>query len=407
MIHTRYRQPGGEDFVAQAESDMLREAGVDVRALEFSNDISSKGGRLEELRLLVESSWSAASARRVRKQISEFQPDVMHVHNFWMQASPSVHHEASAMGVATVQTLHNFRLLCTNAQLLRDGKVCEDCVGKIPWRGVIRRCYRDSFVASGAVGAMITRNQLRGTWDNDVNAFIALTPHAREKFIAGGLPADRIFVKPNFGPPPSGESSRPSSSKTFLFLGRLSPEKGVGILLEAWKIAGLRGSRLRIVGDGPERDALQKQAKAFELRTEEVEFTGLIGRDQIGEQISGSRCLILPSIWYEGFPVTILEAASMGRPCIVSAIGALPELVREGVTGLTFPAGDANALSKVIRGLADDDDLVDRLGAAARENYMQLYTPAQNLPALLDIYGFAIERKRARKKRNAWNVPLS
>ncbi len=407
MVHTRYRQPGGEDFVAQAESDMLREAGVEVRALNFTNDISPQSGRLEELKLLVESSWSASSARRVREQISEFRPDVLHVHNFWMQASPSVHHQASAMGVGTVQTLHNFRLLCTNAQLLRNGRVCEDCVGKIPWRGVIRRCYRNSFVASGAVGAMIATNRIRGTWDNDVDAFIALTSHAREKFIAGGLPADRIFVKPNFGPPLSCESSRPSSSNHFLFLGRLSAEKGVGILLQAWKLAGLRGFRLRIVGDGPERDALQKQAAALDLGGEQVEFTGFVERYRMGEQIAGSRCLILPSIWYEGFPVTILEAASMGRPCIVSAIGALPQLVGEGATGLTFPAGDASALAKVIRGMAEDDDLTDRLGAAARESYMQLYTPAQNLPALLDIYRFAIERKRARKKRNAGDVPLS
>ena len=114
----------------------------------------------------------------------------------------------------------------------------------------------------------------------------------------------------------------------------------------------------------------------------------------MAEQIAQSRCLILPSIWYEGFPVTILEAASMGRPCIVSAIGALPDLVREGVTGLTFPPGDAHALANVIRRMADEDELADRLGALAQENYEQLYTPAQNLPALLEIYRFAIERKR-------------
>ena len=396
VIHNRYRDPGGEDSVVEAEVAMLRqEAGASVRTLVFDNAASrSVSGRVGQSLALLEASWSLRSAREVEQELRKFQPDLVHVHNFWFKATPSVHGMVARCGVPCVQTLHNFRLLCVNAQFLREGKVCEDCLGRSVLRGVAHRCYKDSLVASSSVAAMITINRLRGTWQREVDAFIALTAHSREKFIQAGWPADRIFLKPNFGMASVAPYGPPSASRIFLFVGRLSPEKGVGLLLEAWSRSGLSATaKLRIVGDGPLREDLQTQAAALGLSQEQVEFAGFLSPTRVASEIALSRALILPSIWYETFGMTILEAAARARPALVSEIGALPEVVLDGVTGLTFTPGDVSALALGLRRLAASDDLVDALGAEARSRYLGKYTRAQNLPALLRIYKFAVERR--------------
>src|SRR5439155_5507214 len=210
MLHNRYRQQGGEDVVAQAEARLLRARGVEVRELTLDNDVTPDHLLQETFRMARNSAWSKSSYEYVRNVCEEFRPDVAHVHNFWMRLSPSVHVACRSAGVPTVQTLHNFRLLCTNGQFNRSGFTCEDCLGKIPWRGIVRRCYRESFVASAAVARMIVSNRIRGTWDSYVDAFVALSQHSRSRFVAGGLPAERMFVKPNFIEDPGPACSAPS-----------------------------------------------------------------------------------------------------------------------------------------------------------------------------------------------------
>ena len=394
MLHNRYRQPGGEDLSVRAEVDNLRAHGIEVIDQQFDNEVSTGWGVAGSLRLALGATWSRRSHEEISQLCEQHRPDLAHVQNFWMKLSPSVHDACHRAGVPTVQALRNFRLLCTNALFLRQARVCEDCLGKLPWRGVVRRCYRDSAVASAAVSQMIWFNRRRGTWERDVDAFIASTEHSRSKFIAGRLPAGRIFVKPNFLDDPGEPNRPPSSSDCILYVGRLSQEKGLGLLLEAWTLANLSNlGRLLIVGDGPERAKLERKAAELGLSPSRVRFLGQKPTEDVHELLGGARALVAPSLWFETFGRTLAEALACGRPSVVSDLGALGELIEDGRTGIKFPAGDVAALGQSLRRILSDKTLADRLGRRARREYLAKYTPARNFRMLMEIYRFAIERR--------------
>jgi glycosyltransferase involved in cell wall biosynthesis len=392
-LHNAYRQPGGEDVVFESEARLLRERGHEVAEIRVDNNDAGLT-RIRPLQRAGRLAFSEESFEMVRAACKEFRPDVAHVHNFWMKLTPSVHAACHSEGVATVQTLHNYRLLCPNALLLRNGRVCEDCVGKTPWRGVLRRCYRGSIAASAAVAGMIVHNRRRRTWDEDVDQFIALTEFSRKKFIEGGLPAHKIAVKPNFTRDAGRSNVLPSSSDLMLFVGRLSAEKGVGSLLGGWARAGLMNyGRLCILGDGPERRNLEKRAEALGLFADRVTFLGNRSRSEVLEWMSHARAVVAPSVWYENFPMVVVESLMLGRPVIASDLGALREIVREYEVGLRFTPGDAVDLGYTMRKLLIDGKLADLLGAQAREAYLERYTPEQNYTALMNIYQTAMERQ--------------
>ena len=394
VVHNRYQEPGGEDSVVRAETEMLRSNGIEVHGIDFTNEIAPKRRTRASAELISRSAWSAHSYHRVTEACLKYRPHIVHIHNFWMQASPAVHHAASDMNVATVQTLHNFRLLCLNAQLMRNDHICEDCVGLIPWRGIVHKCYRGSAPASAAVAAMILLSRIRGTWQFVVDAFIALTSHSRKKFVSGGLPEGRLFVKPNFLNHQAVSSIPPSMFRECLYIGRLSREKGVGGLIAAWAAGRMsQFGTLTIVGDGPERRQLEVLARSLNLSEGEVRFTGFASRQQVADHLSRSRLLVVPSIWYETFGMVILEAAAAGRPSIVYGIGALPEVVQDGKTGLVVPPADSQALAGALRRALTDNNLIDALGEAALRNYLCNYTADQNFGVLMGIYRFAMERK--------------
>jgi glycosyltransferase involved in cell wall biosynthesis len=394
ILHNRYRQPGGEDQVVLAEEMLLRERGAQVRLVEVDNGAPQGEGLLHTIAMAGAAAWSPSSYSLAARICREFQPDVVHIHNFWMSLSPSVHAACRASGAATVQTLHNFRLLCTNALLLRDGHSCTDCVGRTPWRGVTRSCYRGSLAASAAVAGMITANRLLRTWQRSVDAFIALSHHSRSQFVAGRIPADRLFVKPNFREDPGEPARRPHQSGTFVFAGRLSPEKGLDTLVEAWTQARLpERFRLFIVGEGPARESLTMQARALGLDSSRVTFTGQRSPSQVIDLIGEARAVVLPSLCFENFPALLAEAYACGRPVIASDSGALGELVAHETTGLKSPPGDAVTLAAALRRIALDDALADHLGAASRREYLARYTPEENHRGLLRIYRFAAERR--------------
>jgi glycosyltransferase involved in cell wall biosynthesis len=314
------------------------------------------------------------SARSVKQITAEFQPDVAHIHNTWWVLSPSV---VAALGsIPTVVTLHNYRLLCANSQLFRDGHPCEDCVGRGPWRGVQHRCYRRSFPASTLAAAAISIPRRLDVWRN-VDLFLALTDFAKGRFVAGGLPEERLVVKPNFVDDPGPRLNAPSASTTVLFVGRLSTEKGIGVLLEAWSRVRPDHLELLIVGDGPLADDVRALAPPG------VRFLGHLGQDQIRELMLGARALIFPSIWYEGQPMVLLEALAAGLPLVVSGIGGIPDTVVD--YGAALIVNRKSDWAESLVRLADDV-WVDGAGRHGRAVFEGRYTPDAALDRLLDAY---------------------
>ncbi len=375
-VHNAYQQAGGEDTVFASETELLRDAGHQVETLTVSNDgISS---RVSQLKTALSASYNRAGRALAADAIAAFRPDVVHVHNTFPRLSPAVFDACHAAGVPVVWTLHNFRVTCANAILLRDEAPCEDCVGRAPLPAIRHRCYRGSMIGSAAVAGLIWRHQRRGTWHGKVSRFLALTQFAREKFIAAGLPADRIVVKPNFAvdPQPAGTGDAPLRTGA-LFVGRLSAEKGVDVLVKAWCGMGLS---LTIIGDGPDRAALEAIAGP------EVRFLGFRDSRFVQEEMRRAAMLVVPSVWYEMYPMTVVEAMACGTPVIASRIGALKEIVEDGVTGCHFTAGDPDDLARTVRKAASQPAHLKQMGRNARAHYQSALSPAASLAALESVY---------------------
>jgi len=380
LLHNRYHKTGGEDTALESEACLLRSRGHQVRTVFASNGVS--GGAA--MGLVWNSSWSQPSFDAVRDVCREFQPDIAHVHNFWMSWSPSVHGACRAEGVPTVQTLHNFRLFCVNAVCLRQGSPCQDCVGASPWLGAVRRCYRNSFFASASVARMISANRRRQTWERDVNAFIVPGEHARALFLRAGLPAERLHVKPNLvhdsGPP----ATRPSDYQVLAYIGRLSEEKGIGVLLDAWKRTQRKsGARLLIVGEEQIPGAYSRNAPS------NVTFAGRVEPGVVPGMLESVRALVAPSLCYETFGTSVVEAYANGRGAIASNLGSLAHLVDHGRTGLKFQPGNADALARQMELVLDSDTLSDALGTQARAEYVRRFSADINYQKLMNIYDVA------------------
>lgn len=385
MLHNRYLNAGGEDVVFASETGMLREHGCTVDLFEENNEkIESLGA----LRTGARSIWSLDSYRRIRGMLRAERYDAVHVQNFFPLISPSAYYAARAEGVPVVQTLHNYRLMCPPGTFLRDGRVCEDCLGKtVALPGIRHRCYRDSTAATAAVAAMVSVNRMLGTWRRMVDVYIALTEFGRGKFVEGGLPADRIMVKPNFVLSDPGPG-RPGGYA--LFVGRLSPEKGIATLIDAWRKLGPRIA-LKVVGDGPLRASVE--AAAGEI--EGIEYLGWQPGDGVMDLMGRAEFLVLPSLWYEGQSLVAIEALARGVPVIASDIGALAEVVRHEETGLRFRPGDADDLADKVESLLADDEARAGMRGRARAEFEARYTADRNYQMLMEIYAAAARRSRA------------
>lgn len=335
---------------------------------------------------LIRAPWNRAAARRVAETALEFEADVVHVHNTWFALSPAVFATVRNEGFPVVATVHNYRLSCVNALHYRDGSVCEDCVGRMPWRGVIHRCYRESAAQSAVVAATIGAHRLAGTWQRDVDVVVALTSFAAATLVTAGVPSERIAVKPNVVEDPGPRAVPASTSKKLLFVGRLTEDKGVTDLVDAWSKADPVDLELEIVGDGPLRSTLESSAQTT------VSMTGSIPADAVRRLMLGARALVLPSRWFEGLPMVLVEALSCGLPVVVPDHGALPEVA--GEAGLTFAPGDRRQLASALTGLANDSLVADK-STAALQTYRERFTPERGLARLEDIYEMAKARHAA------------
>src|SRR6476646_6116991 len=246
MLHNRYLLPGGEDQATMADAALLRDEGHEVDLLEEDN---RRIEQLGKVRTGMRTVWSRESYRRIDEKLRAGNFDILHVQNFFPLWSPSVYYAASRNGVPVVQTLHNYRLMCANALLFRDQHVCEECMGRIfPWPAILHACYRNNRAASAAVAAMISAHKLGGTWNRRVAIYIAVSEFTRDKYIAGGMTPEKILVKPNFIHPSPVPGN--GGGGYALYVGRLSPEKGIATMLDAWKSAA-RAIPLKVVGEGP------------------------------------------------------------------------------------------------------------------------------------------------------------
>ncbi|WP_028535730.1 glycosyltransferase family 4 protein [Paludibacterium yongneupense] len=376
LVHNAYQQAGGEDAVVASEAAMLRRFGHEVALLTRHNDDIAAIGRLSLLRQTL---WSGTTRRDFDASCCEFAPDIVHVHNTFPLISPSVYWAAGRRRLPVVQTLHNFRLLCPQAIFLRDGHICEDCLGKLPWRGVARRCYRASLAQSAALGGMLVLHRALGTWRGHVDRYIALNAFCRDKFIAGGLPADKFSIKPNFADIAElpGEGARRGG----LFVGRLSQEKGLQVLVGAMERAP--GLNVQVIGAGDGADLARQVFGAG--------FLGYRDLDSILHGMRRASYLVVPSICYESFPRTIVEAFACGLPVIASRLGSLIDIVGHERTGLLFEPGNSDDLAAKMAWADAHPERMAEMGRAARAEYERHYTAETNYQMLMEIYRHAID----------------
>lgn len=384
LAHNYYQQKGGEGHSFAAEVELLQAHGHEVTRYELHNDAIKEMSAREVAQATL---WNRDAYDELRALIRETRPEVAHFNNTFPLISPAAYYAAQAEGVPVVQTLRNYRLFCLNASFHRDGHVCEDCFGKaVPWPGVLHACYRDSRAESGGVAAHLMLHRLLRTWHRKVDGFIACSRFAQQKFVAGGLPEERVFYKPNFlgTDPPLGTGAGGYA----LFVGRLAREKGLGTLVRAWE--RLEGRiPLKIVGDGPLSSLAAEAARA----QASVEWLGRQPPEEVYRLMGDARVLVFPSELYETFGRVAMEAFAVGTPVIVSDIGAIAELVEHGRTGRLFRPGDADDLARQVRWALDHPEAWAAMRPAARAEFEAKYTAERNHGMALAIYESVIEKR--------------
>lgn len=382
ILHNRYQQPGGEDIGVRDEYSLLKEHGHDVRLIEENNDHIHP--LIPKLQTALRAPYSCPSRRKVSLLLSQFPADVVHVHNFFPVLTPSVYFACNAMNIPVVQTLHNYRLLCPKATFFREGQVCERCLGRaFAWPGVLRACYRGSHVGTTAVASIPFVHRLLGTFQRRVALMILLSEFSRRKFVAAGFPSEKLVVKPCFVDADPGIGA--GDGDYVLFVGRLSEEKGIGTLLNAWETLGSR-MPLYIAGGGPLESDVRKAAE----RIPGVKYLGFQGRDALNTLMRSARALVFPSVWFEGMPRTIIEAFACGTPVIASRLGSMETLIDHGRTGLHFEPGNADDLIRQVNWMCSRSGEWATFRQQARAEYEANYTPDINYGYLMDIYKAAL-----------------
>jgi glycosyltransferase involved in cell wall biosynthesis len=392
VVHESYQQRGGEDAVAAAEAEQLALHGHAVFRYSRHNDELKGQNPLRIIGAGMGAVWARKSFKDLEELLVTGRPDVVHFHNTLPLISPSAYYACERHGIPVVQTLHNYRLVCPAATFLRDGHLCEDCLGRtIAWPAVAHGCYRGSRGASAAVAAMLATHRLLRTWQTKVGAYIALSEFARKKHIAGGIPANRLVVKPNFVHPDPGPRSRDEAGKYALFVGRLSEEKGLRGLLAAWKRL-VEPIPLFLLGDGPMRDEITTQMRMPGLS--EAALLGSVDREEVLRWMRGARFLVCPSHWFEGCPLVIVEAFACGIPVIATGHGPTAEMVDDGRTGLhVVPNDQADLAAKVAWAWSHPEDM-QRMGEAARQEFERKYSAERNYVQLISLYRQLVERKQ-------------
>ena len=398
LVHNFYgsENPSGENVAYLAERELLERRGIEVIRLERSSDQIRSRGVIGLIAGGISTPYNFSTASQIRALALETKPDIVHVHNSFPLISPSIFWAVRDLSCAVVLTLHNYRLFCAAGMPMRDGQICTECLDQ---RSVIPAlrfgCYRGSRLATIPLASSIALHRRIGTWNKHVDRFIALTQYQREMMIHGGLPPNLVCVKPQFypgDPEPVAWSLRDDKA---LFVGRLSLEKGVRDLLAAWKLLGDAAPNLDIIGDGPERTILENQINSDGL--DRVRLLGPLSFDETQKRIARSRLMVVPSTWFEGFPMVIREAFAFGVPVAASRLGSLAELVNERSNGFLFQPNCPEQIAAVARSAWSDQKLLEQLAAGARKSFLTSYTEDGNFASLLSIYDAATAERRNRR----------
>ena len=392
VVHNRYHYRGGEDTVVDAEVALLRRHGHQVMLYTRDNrELASMTARDAAASVL----WSRQTVNDMGRLKREFCPDLVHAHNTFPLISPSLYAAARRLAIPVVQTLHNFRLLCPQAMLLRNGAACEECIGHLPWRAVVHRCYRDSLSQSAITATMILLHRLRGTWRKEVERYIVLNQLCRDKFVEGGLPFDRMRIKPNFVHVNEAPDWR--NRRGGLFIGRLSAEKGLHTLAAA--LGQLPSVQIDVYGKGP----LQSLVEG----TPGLRYRGFHESPVLQARLREAAYLVMPSTGVESFGLVAIEAFACGTPVIASRHGGMKEIVVQGKTGLLVPTGDPHALARAIAYAHSHPAQMLAMGRAAREAYLERYTPEINYEQMIRIYQEALASHAAHSAlRTSADTPL-
>jgi len=399
IIHNRYKQIGGEDAVVSAESDLFCRNGHDVEKIIYDNSLIKSF--IETCKSGLKAIYNPDSAKVLEMKIREFHPDVIHVHNFLPLVSPSVFFTANKWNIPVFLTLHNYRLICPSATLFFKGRIYEKSIKSIfPIHAIVKGVYRNSPMQTAMVVLMTAVHHFMGTWKNKIDAYITLTQFAKQKFIHSALsiPEEKLFVKPNFVEDCDNEVFE--REDFFLFIGRLTEEKGIQTLLKA---ADLYYFKIVIIGDGPLRPLVEASAE----KNPNISYIGFQPKKVILDYLKKCKALIFPSLWYEGFPVTLAESLSTSTPVIASDLGSMKEIIQDHVNGLLFKTGSADDLILAIMEMNMDDHLAKELSANARLSYLNYYTPEKNYNQLLRIYHRAMESRTVKTEPVHYPISVS
>lgn len=380
IVHNYYQIPGGEDSVVINEKKMLESNGHKVFMYTRHNNEIKELNMLGRIRLAFDTIYSIKTIREVKKIIKENKIDIVHVHNTFPLISPSVYKAAYDCGVKVVQTIHNFRLLCPSATFTCNGGICEKCLSGGLKFSIRNKCYRNSRVQTFIVVLMLKINRIIGSYAK-VSNYIALTNFSKQK-LSMLVPKDKIVVKPNFINKKNTETISVENRNYFMFLGRIDKLKGIDILLDAWK--SIKGEKLIIVGSGPEEDRVKNYI--YNNKIDNIDFLGYRKKEEVIDLLSKAKALIIPSQWYEGLPMTLVESFSMNVPVIASKLGNLENLVNDGVNGLLFKYDDKFDLANKINQVSNDKELAFKLSIGAKVSFEELYNKEINYQTLINIY---------------------
>jgi len=383
QVHNYYQLSGGEDFVLKNEKKLLEDNGHQVTQYIRNNHEIDNFSLKQKINFLLSVHYSKFSKLHFENFLLSSKPDLIHVHNFFPLITPSIFSVCQEYGIPVLMTLHNYRLIYPNGYLFCKGEVDERTLKKSAYVTVMDGVYRNSIFQTLVVAHMIEYHRKKNTWNEQVNKFICLSNFSKRIFVKGGILSKKIIVKPNFIEDKIQLIPNVSPVKTpyFVFVGRISNEKGIRMLIETWMRYKLNYP-LYVIGTGPLRKSLEEKTKNIES----VKWLGLQSKGVVLNFVKHAKALVFPSTWYEGFPMTILEAFSLGTAVVTSNIGSQAEIVKNNYSGLHFRVNKIVDLKEKLDLIYNNEALAEEFGRNARDVYLQNYLPKDNYRLLLSIY---------------------